>query len=383
MMRFLLALVAVLTLAAPLSAQETGPVQALLQQHRAVILESSRRTIEPAIAALAGSGLEPVQGVLRAWEARELWLRKSDGLFYRGEGAGAKAQALFNVDTGAKVGEEPEAGLQQLKPNSGIRALLRAALVQFQLNDPDPNRRRAALQTLQRDGDASHLEPLRASIESESDPGIRALKERTEALLSIRYGENETRRIEALEALAGDTALEVRAALNPLLATRLKAAVTIPAGDNVARRLTPGSARLSADAAYALLADAGLAKPRVAPADRLAALGANVVEGRVGGIPVAQLNDPDARERAYAALAAEGKAPPTVTDGEFEAALEAHVFYEAYAEPSPAVTDAALSALKAINRNVGLMQTLDLALDALSLASIFFLAAIGLAITFG
>jgi urea transport system permease protein len=47
------------------------------------------------------------------------------------------------------------------------------------------------------------------------------------------------------------------------------------------------------------------------------------------------------------------------------------------------VTTAARAALNAIETKVGAMQAADLALDAISLASIYFLAAIGLAITFG
>ena len=48
-----------------------------------------------------------------------------------------------------------------------------------------------------------------------------------------------------------------------------------------------------------------------------------------------------------------------------------------------AVAEAAHSALQSIEVRVGLSQTADLALDGISLASIYFLAAIGLAITFG
>ena len=47
------------------------------------------------------------------------------------------------------------------------------------------------------------------------------------------------------------------------------------------------------------------------------------------------------------------------------------------------MTTAATTALQAISPKVGAMQAADLALDGLSLASIYFLAAIGLAITFG
>ena len=75
--------------------------------------------------------------------------------------------------------------------------------------------------------------------------------------------------------------------------------------------------------------------------------------------------------------------PPLVTSADIQAALAAHVFFETYAEPSAEVTTAAQEALDTIALKVGMNQTLDLTLDALSLASIYFLAAIGLAITFG
>ncbi len=58
-------------------------------------------------------------------------------------------------------------------------------------------------------------------------------------------------------------------------------------------------------------------------------------------------------------------------------------FYEVYDEPDSAVTDAARATLDSIETRVAAAQTVDLTLDALSLASIYFLAAIGLAITFG
>ena len=66
-----------------------------------------------------------------------------------------------------------------------------------------------------------------------------------------------------------------------------------------------------------------------------------------------------------------------------EAAVKGVRFAEVYDEPSAAVTDAAQKTLHTINRAVGVNQFLDLSLDGLSLASIYFLAAIGLAITFG
>jgi len=383
MWRFLAALTAFLFLTQPSAAQD-GPVQTLLQEHRAEIEASSRRTIGPAIDALANSGLPQAQMVLRKWQDKEMWQRKDDGLFFWAEEVDRDTLRIHDFDTEAVVGEFPDDGFDQLKPNSGIRAVLGVALVQFQLSDPNPAIRRDALQTIQRSPDASHLAPMRASLGNEQDPQILAQKERLERLLTIAYDEDEAARLTAIQAVSGDIALDVRATLNPLMRTTRKVvAGDIPDNENVARELKPGSAALPRAEAYQMLVDAGMASPRISGSDMLAALGANIADGIVGGVPVEQLNTDAAREKAYAALAAEGTVPPFVAEAEVDAALKEHSFYDAYVEPSEAVTEATEDALTHISRNVGLSQAFDLTLDAMSLASIFFLAAIGLAITFG
>jgi urea transport system permease protein len=135
--------------------------------------------------------------------------------------------------------------------------------------------------------------------------------------------------------------------------------------------------------AYDLLVAAGLAPARLTPDAQRSALAAHIADGMVGGVPVADLGTQAARNRAYTALETAGTVPAAATDDEVTAAVAAHTFSDIYAEPDPAVTDAALAALSRIDRRVAVMQAADLGLDALSLAAIFFLAAIGLAITFG
>ena len=382
MTRIFKTLLAALWLGLGAGASQAGPVQDLLQDQSALIEESSRRSIGPAIDAIVASGLPRVQPVLQAWQDKALWIDGA-GRFWRViERDGA--EILVDVDTGAEAGPADTAAMQQIKPNSGIRALIGTALVQFQLNDPDPRRRRAALTSITRDPEPELLAPLRASIETEADPDLRARKIRLERLLTMRFGAQEAERLAAIEALSTDTAVEVRAALNPLLATRL---VVRPAGEtpdgNVARRLDPGGDALSISAAYGRLVDAGLAPPRPTDAQIRAALETNLVDGRVGGVPLGALGDPAARARAYDALAAEGLVPPRVDESDVETALAAHGYFEVHVEPSEAVTDAAQAAITTIGLRVGAMKGFDIGLDALSLASIYFLAAIGLAITFG
>ncbi len=363
---------------------QDAAIQPILQDHQALIVKSSRKTIGPAIDAVASSGLPQAQTVLEVWAAKNMWLRKEDGQFFTGKKIDSKTYALTDFDSGEVVGEFPKSALKQIKPNSGVRALIGTALVQFQLSDPDIEARKAALLSIERDPEASLLAPLRASIDGETDAALKAQKQRLERLLTIGYDADQDARLTAINDMSGDLGVDVRATLNPLLTTtRTVVAGAVPEGVNVAQILQPGQEDFDTLTAYDLLADKSLAPVRVTADDIRVALGEHIDGGSVGGVPLAQLNTDSARLKAYNALAADGAVPPYVDDSAIAAALQAHVFFDAYVEPSQAVTDAAAKALKDIELKVGLNQTLDLTLDALSLASIYFLAAIGLAITFG
>jgi len=194
-----------------------------------------------------------------------------------------------------------------------------------------------------------------------------------------RFAETADERIAAINSLSTDTSVEARAVLNQILGKTSGVATIAPEG-NIAAILDPFT---SPDSSYQALVDANLAPMRQTPADIKAALEANITEGRIADLPVAQMDDPFKREEAYAALAAAGKVPALITQGARDAALSEHVFFELYDEDNPAITTAAARALASVETRVASAQAVDLTLDALSLASIFFLAAIGLAITFG
>ena len=365
------------------AAQAPGPLQTVLQAHAKGVAKPSRKTIQPVIDAIVASGLEPVPGFLSAWADKSVWQRKEDGLFFIGEEVAKRTYALTDVDSGAVVAEVAKKELKQLKPNSGVRGLIATALVQFQLSDPNPETRAAALLAIERAPGAALLAPLRASIPAESDPVLLARKTRIERLLTIGYGEDPAARVAAIEEMSGDLGVDVRAALNPLVARKLNVATELPEGENIADILIPGEGDLTVEAAYDLLVAAEGVPPRTTPEMIKAVLADNIDGGFVAGVPVAQFTDLQTRLSAYAKLAAAGQAPGLVNDAEVQSALDLHVFYETYAEPNAAVTTAAEAALSSIATRVGLNQSLDLGLDAISLASIYFLAAIGLAITFG
>ncbi|MCU0908383.1 MAG: urea ABC transporter permease subunit UrtB [Rhodobacteraceae bacterium] len=368
---------------APSRAQGTASMADLIAQHGAAIVNGSRRTAEPAIAALAASGLPEARLLLERWQARDLHVRPADGAFFYVTEDG-DTLTLTDAITGAAAGTAPKSDLTQLRPGGGIRSLIASALVRFQLSDPDPAVRAGALQSIERDPAEDALAPLRDSIAAETDPALLARKTRLERLLTARFDPDPAARVTAIETFRGDIAQDVRAVLNPIVATRRAVAPgTVPEGTNLARTLDPGTDDLPRAEALALLVAAGAIPAPRSPAEIRAALEANIVDGTVAGIPTATLNTDAAREAAYAALAAQGLVPVDPTTEEEDAALAAHVFYDAYAERDATVTAAAADTLASIRTALGLNQAADLALDGLSLASIYFLAAIGLAITFG
>ncbi|WP_298257269.1 urea ABC transporter permease subunit UrtB [uncultured Litoreibacter sp.] len=383
MKHLFLAVLAALLLINAATAQ-TVSVQDVLQSQRELLEKSSRKTIAPAIDAIASSGLPQMQSVLEAWQSKNMWQRKADGLFFLATKNDDGTYALQDFQDGAPRGNAIKKDLKQLKPNSGIRAMIATALVQFQLSDPDAAKRRAALDSIARDPEAAALAPLRASIEGEVDADILARKTRLNQLMTMSFDTDTTARVEAINAMAGDLSVDFRGTLNPLLATKMVItdADTTPEG-NIASKLRPGTEALAPLAAYEALVANGLAPALTTNDARDALLEANISNARIAGVPVAQLATEAKRNEVYDLLVDNGVAPARVTASSIEATLDKHSFYDLYLEPSPQVTTAAKAALAKSQTRVSVSQAADLGLDALSLASIYFLAAIGLAITFG
>ncbi|PTX56160.1 amino acid/amide ABC transporter membrane protein 1 (HAAT family) [Litoreibacter ponti] len=374
-MRLILSVLAVcLGLAIPANAQQ---LQTLLQTHADQIAKPKRASVGVVLDDLVASGLPQVLVFLEEWSDKNVWQRDADGLFFIAEADG-ETLALRDIDSGAETtGAKDE--FTQLKPNGGVRRVIGTALVQFQLSDPDLSRRESAVASIARRPEAAQLAPLLASIDGETDAGLKARKTQLANFMSARFADAPEDRIAAIESLAQDTSVEARSVLNQILEVEAGVAKEAPEG-NIARILDPTTAP---DAFYAQLVSAELAPPRTTPDAIRAALEANLEGGMVAGLPVAQMNTNAARERAYARLAADDLVPQLVTQVYRDAALDEHVFYEIYDEPNADITAAAEAALASVESRVALAQTADLALDGLSLASIYFLAAIGLAITFG
>ena len=375
----LLSLALALWLAVPFAASAQS-VQDILQTHEAEVLKPGRRSVGVVLDDLVASGLPQALPFLESWRDREIVQRDSDGLFFRLIEEGETA-TLQDLDTGDTL-TASESDLTESRPNGGVRRAIGDALVQFQLSDPDITKRQAAVEAIERSMDASQLGPLAASIEGEPDPALKATKTRLAGMLGALFADTQETRIASIEALSGDLSVDVRAVLNTILASSEAIATDITADANIARMLLVGE-DLTATEAYARLVAADLAAPLITKPQIREALVANIDGGTVAGIAVATLGTDAARALAYDLLAADGTVVPRVDETGQAEAIAAHSFFMQYAEPDPAITDAARTALTEIETKVAFSQSVDLGLDALSLASIYFLAAIGLAITFG
>ena len=359
---------------APAQAQD---LQSALQAHADEIANPSRSSVDVALDALVASTIETMPTFLERWADKRVWQDDASGLFYYGEVKGDDL-LLSDIDTEADI-TATTTGYSQLKPNGGVRRKIGTALVQFQLMDSDLARRATAVASIARRPSVDQLAPLLASIAGEADPALKARKIQLANFLTARFGPGSTDRIAAIKSLSTDTSIEARAVLNQILTVKSGVALA-PPDANFAQIIDP---MLAPEAAYSMLVGQGFAPPLVTQDAIRAALQANIVAGRAGGVPLIRLGTDEGRAEAYAALAATGVVPPLVTSDDRDRSLRSYVFYEVFEEPDAQITQAARAALSSVEQRVGFAASLDLALDGLSLASIYFLAAIGLAITFG
>ena len=94
---------------------------------------------------------------------------------------------------GTDAGHAAKSDITELKPNAGVRGMIATALVQFTLSDPDPAKRAAALNSIAKDPKPEALAPLRAAIAGETDPALKAQKQRLERLLTLRFDPDRRR----------------------------------------------------------------------------------------------------------------------------------------------------------------------------------------------
>ena len=367
-----------------------------------LITNSSSKTIDPVIKKLLNTNSPLVVDFLKKWKNKKLYFIKKTNLIVTLKEKKAGNYELLQFSNKKNLGIFKKKNITKIKPNSGVRSKISNALIGFQLLSKDENTRIKSLETLGRKFNSEYLTPLKNALAEESNLDIK--KRMTELLIfgTIKYSKNESEIISSLKSLEGNLSIEARGAISSLLKTKIYVSSQKPNLSNLARIIIPevtlknpdGSSfkptfyfnkkpEITRQQAIKLLINKNYIKNYISPSKRDEILKKNVKNNYIENIPVETLKTDDKRIKAYNILVSLGKASPLKTEQDIDKIIKRHFFYAIYEEKSSTVINTAKEIFNSINYKVNFYKYLDLILDGLSLTSIYFLAAIGLAITFG
>ncbi len=363
--------------------------------------KSSAKTIGPIIEELRHIESQSTEKFLLNWKDKALWFRKADGLIVQAATSDKKTYDLFTVITKQSLGTFSKKEIKQIKPNSGVRALISSALINFQLLNNDPLVRLKTVENLARNPKEEFREILNDAITKETNADLKNRMIRLAKILTAKFEKDLSERKKVISSLGNDLGIDVRGVLNQIIATNVDVGKTIPSEKNIARIIVPDVSKKNNDGssstrryglraspeltkieAYKLLVDKSLEAPLLTDKLLRDILTKEITAGNIDESTLASLSDSKKRYDVYEELLKMGSVGYFVGEDRIVSILNKYQFYAYYSEPVE-ITDVAKETLKIINRKVSISQFFDLFLDGMSLASIYFLAAIGLAITFG
>ena len=396
-------LLGLLVLALPnVSFSSDEELRTFIKENKSFFHKSSAKSISPIIDNLTKIESGGVVSFLTNWRDKKLWYRKSDGKIAKVFTQDKKKYQLIDIISNKVIDEIGKKEIKQIKPNSGVRAIISSALVKFQLQNQDLSIREKTVESLARDPKEKFRGPLREAILNEVDPLLKNKMQRLDRLLSVKFEKDISERIKAIRSFENDLGIDIRGTFNQLLKTTLNVGTEIPKGSNIAQILIPkiGSldnspklfkrlmplgrkAEFTDRDAYNILVKKGLAPAPLTDRKIKETLESQLKSGLIDFEIRASLNSVQKRTDLYNLLIKEGKVQKGISIDQMGSMIKRYQYFNQYVEPSKQITDAVSRTLQSINRKVGIYQFIDLTIEGISLASIYFLAAIGLAITFG
>ena len=400
--KIIISLFATVLFTSSLYASQNVKFENVLSENFKLITKSSSKTIDPVIKKLLNTNDPIVGDFLKKWKNKKLYFIKNTNSIVSLKEINTNGYELVQFSNKKNLGFFKKTEIKKIKPNSGVRSKISNALIGFQLLSKDVDIRVKSLETLRRKFNPEHLTPLKNALAKETNLKI---KERMSQLLifgTIQNSDNENEIISSLKSLEGNLSIEARGTISSLLKNKIFVSTQKPTSPNLARIIIPGVTLKNSDGsslkpsfysnkkpeitkqeAIKLLVNGNYIKNYISPSKRDEILKKNIKNKYVENIPVETLNTDVARIKAYNVLVSLGKSPPLMTDQDINTIINKHFFYAIYDEKSSKVINTAKEVFNSINYKVNFYKYLDLILDGLSLTSIYFLAAIGLAITFG
>ena len=385
-----------------INSSQAKELDKVLSENFKLIIKSSSKTIEPVIDKLLKTESPKLEEFLQIWKEKKLYFVKKTKKIVIIKQKISEDFEIIQFSNDRNLGFYKKKDIKQIKPNSGVRSKISDALIGFQLQNKSVKIRSKSLETLSRKFNPKYLTPLKKAMEKENDP---SLKKRMSELLvfgTLKYSKNEKEKIKSLKTLSGNLSIEARGAIASLLKSSVYVGATKPYSSNLARVIIPeqtyknqdGSGtkpffyfdkkpEISKQEAIQLLIKFKFLKDYISTSQRDNILKKNIVKGKIVDIPVERLNTEHERNKAYNLLVELNKALPLKSEEEIDKIIAKHFFYALYDEKSNEVIKVAKEIFNNTNYKVNFYKYLDLILDGLSLSSIYFLGAIGLAITFG
>lgn len=385
-----------------LYASENKSLKEILFKNFNLIIKSSSKTIDPVITELLTNKPQNLESFFKIWKDKNLYFIKKSKQFVTVKKKNQTGYELIALTDKKNLGFFNKKEVKRIKPNSGVRSKISEALIGFQLLSKNPQVRLKSLETLTRKFSPQYLKPLKKAWETE--PNLQLKNKMSELIIfgTLKYSNDDLEKIKSLKLLEGNLSIEARGAIASLLKSSIKVSLQKPTDKNLARIIIPTTTVKNADGssyrpffylnkkpelskadAINLLEKANILKNFISPSKRDEILKQNIKNSSIEGMPVATLNTEEKRKQAYDLLVKKGKATPLKSSKDLNEIINNHYFYAIYEEKSPKVIETAKEIFNKITFKVNLYKYLDLILDGLSLASIYFLGAIGLAITFG
>lgn len=385
------------------SVHSNTTIQEFINSNYKLISKSSSKTVDPVLNDIKIFNQDDVKKFLILWKSKELSIIKDSNLIVYTE---KKEDIIiaYDIFNNNEIGKFTKKQLKSIKPNSGVRSKIDSALVEYQILDEDINVRRESLQSLKRDIQKTHLKILRTAYENEIDNNFREEINKVLNFAILKFSKSEQEKLDVLSFFSNDTSLEVRASLNNLLNTSdILFTNNKKIMGNIARKIIPNKTyknndgtsnyilssyssnkpELTYNDAYDLLSNNKKVLPRITKKIIKESLVLNIEKLKNAGFNISSLNNDVNRLDAYNYLASINVVPPFISKEEIKNSVDKFTFYTEYDEISSQVTNKTKETLKNINFRVNIYRYIDLFVDGISLSSIYFLGAIGLAITFG
>ena len=159
---------------------------------------------EAAIAKLADTGEPAAVPVLEALSAGDLYVRPADGKVFIARKQGS-VMILTAPLTGESAGEAQKGEIDKIKVNNALRRTIAQVLSGFALFNPDPSRRREAVQLALKTGDPSALPGLEKALAKENVADIAVLLKDAIAAATLKSDRSEEDKLKAIETLSART----------------------------------------------------------------------------------------------------------------------------------------------------------------------------------